>query len=1239
MPPDVRYRDLCVSGAPRTQGDFDPLTGAALAQDINPPTPTPGPAPAPSPSPSPMTQFHEDFTGNVSGAKPPFRSRAFCMPMRDTAKQKTDYDSMLIPATRNTAFSHYLNMDNVPFALPPSFSGMNSVDVYKNTNDFRKKTFFIGGPDKTLNCPDIVDFGPAPSPAPVELLAGFQRAKAENCYNFYILNHSVAPWFTMERPGESTDDPLTAFVPDRAFLGNCQPFINGISAERVMREKWQESVTPPTPGEVTANDIEEASGFAPVWQYPRRPDYDEAEYKLSTYLQKAWNEDFVQGVPVDPRIPTRLNTRIHKRFQDIQLPCVQVSDSPNPPPPLPFPVPGASTTSSAVGGVGGAGGASGVGSDGGGAGSSSCPSSSPSSSSSGTSPSPSPGPCGATRPITDATYVSAGSGPTYYCPNVERITEPSHPYSPRAYMVPNTIGGANPALFDQLFDSDGNGTNDTGYLTDRDYSWATTECVRDCNDNTLKRGYTTYQPENCNPPPRFITSSRYWKPIPPPAGEVYREEQIREPIVQCAMVPVDILEFRDEAFENCIMQRINYNFNEWARRHYPQADTFRPPCKTKFWETDQATDPTRPDYCPVRMSIQQCCHIIIKDVVPANFIKYRTCEGLMQRRRDDDRLVSSGLGPPDITHITDERFGALRPCPPGFEDCLPVDTLPCTGTGCVSTAIDGTGNMYNLARRMTQQLNGNTASTRMQCGFRGMTGTDLIPTEPDEYLFSHYFKDFQYPELNITTPDPYDARNKFVGYHMPYMRWWDTGVSAGNPFHAGSFLNVLGGFDTLLGVGREERDERTAERMRDAVNPTDATDAGGSIRDRLENDQPSQMGRTGGWAELKAHQMWSLRRSNLFCIGRYEKLFKPGGPEQLALTKAGAGYTSMEFHQWPWSLGWRGYVTDSHDPDDWHYDFPNFPDGIGTPATAIVPDNGSFLGLDNALPGDIIVYTMNNMKYIAYVTDIGFDVADRRRAVFNPDPLVSKFELDGRIITPNRVFVVAWDQGKFPTSTRSTLNWGIGPQRTIFKQFVPTNYSEEICGHTIRALIDSDPNVTTCRNDGPTMNVPSCQTNKCQPSCEDPDYGNCVLPSDTLGQLGWSRVLVYRPYWDVRQCNGTITVPSGSTTLTLPDTYNWTGNLDPGTGLPPSPSQNVLYQNATHTVHTNVFGYCANAGWDPPASWNRQYSGAQTGAITDVTLCGPKWYSLLGSGGNPTGCAVTPGAATDLFPTGVPVPP
>lgn len=749
-------------------------------------------------------------------------------------------------------------------------------------------------------------------------------------------------------------------------------------------------------------------------------------------------------------------------------------------------------------------------------------------------------------------------------------------------MRPNDISGAIEWFFDDA----------AGHLTDRDYSWATTDCVYHCPSNKYIRGYTTYEPYYC-PPLSGVIPTSPWVSFEGGTPYVDDIKRIRHPTVQCAIVPVDVLEFRDQAFYTCIMQRINYNFNAWIAAGYPNPDFWNPPCKTRFWETDSVAQ------CPVKMSIQQCCHTIIKDVVPANFVKLRTCEGLMQTRRDNEELQEFLTGDPesDLTYLTEGG------CPPGFPGCSTTYT-----DGTPYQMVDGTGWTQNYLRQLTQKVNED------QC----------FETEPEDYMFKTYFGDFWYPEPDELDPEAYTW--EFVGYHMPYMRWWDTGASAGNPTHGGNYLNTLGSFDTLIGVGREERDYQTAQEMADEeiegslawfneFYGVNVTDEGGNLESRMSIEQPSEMGRIGGWMELKAHQMWSIRRSNLFCVGRYEKLFKHGGPEDLALSKAGSGYTSMVYKPWPWAMGWRGYVTDDHDAG-WQYKFPHFP--FGAAGASII------YGLDNALPGDIIVYNINGLSQVAYVTDIGFDVPNFKDAEFNY--LAEKHFLGGQPLTPNRVFVVSWDQHKFPTSTGSSINWGVGPERTIYKNRVPSNYSSYVCSRWFRAVTDPVPDQFDCRTG---FEEGQCSSFDCQPSCEDPDYSACVLPNN---EVDWNNAMIYRPrrmtspntYADIRACNGYISYPP-DTDFNLGDTYSWTGwSGDPDNPLPPIAS--VIYQNQTHLVGTDLWGYCANSGWDPPPHFSKEYKGARTGAITDATLCGPRWWS----------CSARPGAEVKMFPEGQP---
>ncbi|MDE3060474.1 MAG: hypothetical protein KGJ06_05635, partial [Pseudomonadota bacterium] len=347
------------------------------------------------------------------------------------------------------------------------------------------------------------------------------------------------------------------------------------------------------------------------------------------------------------------------------------------------------------------------------------------------------------------------------------------------------------------------------------------------------------------------------------------------------------------------------------------------------------------------------------------------------------------------------------------------------------------------------------------------------------------------------------------------------------------------------------------------------------------SDQPDQIGRVGGWAELKAYQMWNIRRNQLFCIGRYEKLFKPGGPEEMVLARAGAGYTTLydsaiANKEFPWPLGWRGYVSDST--------FPNWPNAAY--GTSMIQG-----GLDNAQPGDIITYQVNGLSMVAFVTSV--------------TPGVS-------------VNVVDWDQGKFPTATGSGLMFGMGKSsglgamnegRTIWKTSPPIAQSAAMMALTPPS--DPHPN---------------------QPSCNDPDLGNCVLPGNQ-----WKTVQIFRPsndlpHQDSRHCitpdptfsdaihglgqqipikdaNGNVIKTLGP--FSLADTYGW-----PLSPVGPA----TILQPYTKYFYSALWAGCQNSGYDPPELWASQYlpsgyGGAGAGSRTQTYFSGPAWGDWTGTTG------------------------
>jgi len=298
----------------------------------------------------------------------------------------------------------------------------------------------------------------------------------------------------------------------------------------------------------------------------------------------------------------------------------------------------------------------------------------------------------------------------------------------------------------------------------------------------------------------------------------------------------------------------------------------------------------------------------------------------------------------------------------------------------------------------------------------------------------------------------------------------------GNKYHGGSFLNTCGGWDTLIGVGREEistEDQQEAEFENSGgygfANNGDPSFYDPGMWTYLDwMERPSQMGRVGGVYELYAYEMQTIRNENNFCIGRYEKFPKTYGAEDLVLAKAGSGYTSRgkagAFNQppreWPWTLGWRGYVTSTNGDDI----FPYAIDGAN--GAAIIGG-----GLDNALPGDIGIayaYGGNKLPLIFFVT--------------------SAVNTTG---TSPSVNVVYWDQGKNPTSAYSTDAMGMGGERTIYKTAVPHYNQSLVCAQDLRVLTGTNAHCNNAAYDA--LDAGTCMSLNCQPSCIDSNYKMCVL--------------------------------------------------------------------------------------------------------------------------------------------------
>ncbi len=569
--PDYYNRDACVNSAVLDFDKFDYKTGDIKTDDKKTDT---------------ENKYGDKTVGLVAGVKPFLNT---CMPTINTPKFEP-------PLAGSGAYAYYQNAANAPFKS----SGKDSdakLDIYGTSNRYLSTTFPIEG---VRGCPKEVfekDENPLVRDKPTT--PAHWKARMEKCYDYFILSRATHPEWTLERPGISTDDPLTQDPPkgnpDLALFSSCQPLMDGNNAK-----KFLEGASPV--------DKDNPLGFAPVLQYDR-PDLDEADYDTGKELERSYLESFKNGI-AGQAIPV---------FQNI-FPCVRK------------PVKGdvdyagenkqtywAEFNSLFLGFYG----------------------------------------FSAFvehtilkkkwnkwglqtfvfMPEEDA-YTSVGGSNAKFCPNVEKINVPTNPFSPRdnmeSYKKDDTRSAAQKAVdmaahyvflrasgyaYTTLafFFQDTNMVTDL-LVTDREYSYLTSFYgPKDRMANTWEHGYSDYTDN--------FTNKKFDK-------EKFLRHQ-RYPEVMCGVVPVDVIEPRRRAFNNCIMQRINYNFFSWRRWNFLQyyfsdkilKSEWERPCATRFYERDNVKK------CPASLSIQQCCRIIVKDVVPMNYVKIRTCEGLRQKRR------------------------------------------------------------------------------------------------------------------------------------------------------------------------------------------------------------------------------------------------------------------------------------------------------------------------------------------------------------------------------------------------------------------------------------------------------------------------------------------------------------------------------------------------------------------------------------------------------------------------------
>lgn len=307
---------------------------------------------------------------------------------------------------------------------------------------------------------------------------------------------------------------------------------------------------------------------------------------------------------------------------------------------------------------------------------------------------------------------------------------------------------------------------------------------------------------------------------------------------------------------------------------------------------------------------------------------------------------------------------------------------------------------------------------------------------------------------------------EYFGHHMPYPRLWDTEKSlhkippASRDIQA--VLDTTGQYTAIVGVGREAAAKAASDNAPE--------DENGKKREDIFNDQRCKTMGWGGvlptisaggatialpdpmtsWSEFKLYQTRTLRNIGISCLGRYEKVFKPGGAENMLLLASGAEWSKLIITKCPRGSGgttgkcdyltlkeytdsgsvdsndttlyikelsnqgipnsWRGYLA----ADKSSVRFPAFGGGSATGAT----------GLDRAELGDIIL--MPNGPGDNPV-----------RPGLAKLALVIETNLPGKTDCASKkncyVKVLEPDNGKYPDICGTTDSWGKMKSRYYFK--------------------------------------------------------------------------------------------------------------------------------------------------------------------------------------------------------------
>ncbi|MFO0069401.1 MAG: hypothetical protein ACK529_04435, partial [Alphaproteobacteria bacterium] len=487
------------------------------------------------------------------------------------------------------------------------------------------------------------------------------------------------------------------------------------------------------------------------------------------------------------------------------------------------------------------------------------------------------------------------------------------------------------------------------------------------------------------------------------------------------VLKVDVLSFRDERinFTDNVTDRIAFN-SSCSKNTGIQKNPCCGDIRVQYHPLCPNQGPPTFGKCPV--------------------CRAETCSKCFDMSADEPPCSTTYNGNPDRKNIRNDYLSVdpgLRPLFDTYGNFLPVHVLrsrPYTRTAaCTPEEPDeNSDKMADMCREIRAPL---VPINKLKMRYHDpakLSESELPSGVPEGLTFKEYF-----------------------GSNMPYMRLLDTGRPIQKSRSAEQDpMDNLGQYTAIVGVGKEAiSGNANAKDQRCLLGGWGGPSSFGGV----SVDAPDPV---TSWTELKLYQARTARKDGVYCIGRYDKVFKPESTEEKILSLAGGDFNVLSalpgetkktnISKVSWPLAWRGYLMEP----DAKFRFPNFS----------MPAKGIYTGLDNAKPGDILILPENG-------SDAGRPPGLARLAIVMDD---SNNSADCETMGSCWVSVKVADDGNAPDICGTTDAMGQALTRTFFK---PGYFK--------------------------SLNQEHFQVTNSSTDCEDQNLQKCILNT-------WDKINVYR---------------------------------------------------------------------------------------------------------------------------------